>query len=375
MNILVISVHGMYTDYSASFIHNQAKEYVRQGHRVRVLIPLAFAKKSNEGRRIGPYVEMFERDHVEICYMRCLSLSNFGETHQLNVPLAGIAIKILQKELFRDFRPDVIHAHTILYGGGIGVKVKALFGCPLIVTTHGGDADVALSHMKETRKICKEADAIVAVSEKLRTVFDNALCITNGFCADNIPPDQRKRSAMIQVGHLIALKHVDNTIQAFAHLKKLYPEFTLTVVGEGTERENLESLARRLKVWDSVRFTGQLSNPDTLEEMAKARFFIMPSYPEGFGIVYLEAMACGCITVGTEKEGIADVIVSGENGFLVPRDDVDAIIRIVDWCLQNPEKADEIAARGRETAMQHTWSHNAQEYLELFQTLMDRKGV
>ena len=68
-------------------------------------------------------------------------------------------------------------------------------------------------------------------------------------------------------------------------------------------------------------------------------------------------------------------IVSGENGFLVPRDDVDAIIRIVDWCLQNPEKADEIAARGRETAMQHTWSHNAQEYLELFQTLMDRKGV
>lgn len=104
--------------------------------------------------------------------------------------------------------------------------------------------------------------------------------------------------------------------------------------------------------------------------MAACQFFVMPSHPEGFGIVYLESMANGCITIGTEGEGIADLIHSGENGFLVPADDPDSIVQVIEWCLANPEKAAAIAERGRQDALALTWERNAAQYLALFQTLL-----
>ena len=140
-------------------------------------------------------------------------------------------------------------------------------------------------------------------------------------------------------------------------------------MGEGSERSALEDQVANSELLDSVRFTGQVKNADALAEMGMSRFFIMPSVNEGFGIVYLEAMASGCITIGTEGEGIADVIISGENGFLVPAEEPDAIVGIIEWCIANPEKADAIAAQGRADAAKLTWEENARQYIQLFEKL------
>ena len=121
---------------------------------------------------------------------------------------------------------------------------------------------------------------------------------------------------------------------------------------------------------DSVCFTGYLPNPETLAEMAKAMFFVMPSVREGFGIVYLEAMASGCVTIGTQGEGIADLIENGHNGFLVPPEDPNAIVSVIESCLRDPQRAREIADRGREDACALTWPANAQKYVDLFNSLM-----
>jgi glycosyltransferase involved in cell wall biosynthesis len=93
----------------------------------------------------------------------------------------------------------------------------------------------------------------------------------------------------------------------------------------------------------------------------------MPSIREGFGIVYAEAMACGCVAIGTEGEGIADLIVSGENGYLVPPDDPEAIVETITACLQQPESMRAVADAGRAAALQLTWEVNAAQYLQLFQ--------
>ena len=95
----------------------------------------------------------------------------------------------------------------------------------------------------------------------------------------------------------------------------------------------------------------------------------MASAPEGFGIVYLEAMSAGCIVVGTRGQGIADVIREGENGFLVPADDPDAVADVIGLCLENRDRAEKIALEGRETALQMTWPVNAQACLDLFAKL------
>ena len=87
--------------------------------------------------------------------------------------------------------------------------------------------------------------------------------------------------------------------------------------------------------------------------------------------MYLEAMASGCITIGTEGEGIADLIENDRNGFLVPPEEPDAIAGVVEWCLTHPEEAAAIAERGQSSARTLTWETNAKKYIELFRTLIE----
>lgn len=175
---------------------------------------------------------------------------------------------------------------------------------------------------------------------------------------------------MIQVGHLIPSKRTDVTIRAFAKLKKEYPQMHLTIIGAGYQRKMLEDLATQLQVADAVRFWGQIPNEDVFAAMEEATFFVMVSKPEGFGIVYLEAMAAGCVALGTQGQGIADVIRNGENGFLLPADDPDAIAQTIAQCLRDPAATAVMAEQAQSLAGQMTWTVNAQKYTKLFESLL-----
>lgn len=101
-------------------------------------------------------------------------------------------------------------------------------------------------------------------------------------------------------------KNIDKIIKACKGLKS----FDLTVIGDGKERKNLEKLD------ENVKFTGRLSNEEVLVKMRESDIFILPSVGETFGMVYLEAMASGCIVVCTKGDGIDGIIKNNENGFL-----------------------------------------------------------
>ena len=152
-------------------------------------------------------------------------------------------------------------------------------------------------------------------------------------------------------------------------LRKTYPEMTLKIIGAGVLRQALEALVDDLGLRDAVTFTGEIPNPEVLAAMAEASFFVMPSKPEGFGIVYLEAMSNRCVTVGTEGEGIAELIESGRNGFLVPVDDPEAAARVIARCIAQPEEAGRIAEQGYLDTKELTWERNAARYVQLFKEL------
>ena len=80
-------------------------------------------------------------------------------------------------------------------------------------------------------------------------------------------------------------------------------------------------------------------------------------------------MASGCVAIGTEGEGISGVITSGENGFLVPRDNVDAIVEVVGSCFRDEALLKRVAEAGQIHVQSLTWPNNAARYVELFQTL------
>ena len=373
MKILIVCHYGLYSDLGSSFVHSQVREFVRRGHDARVIVPIACGKTDWKGNRVG--ARKWIADGVEILPVRYVSLSGYGE-RGFNATSAVLALGIHLKKLLNGFRPDVIHAHTLGFDSTVGAWLKKRFQCPLVVTTHGSDTSVLWEQgrMADLKRFCDDADCVVGVStaltNKLRATGTSTQLreILNGFRPrylseklDKIP------DSFIQVGHLLKQKGFDTTICAFAKIRQTRPNAKLTIIGQGVERQTLEKLCQSLKLEESVRFLGQISNSQVLEEMGKHQYFIMPSVREGFGIVYLEAMANGCITIGTQGEGIADLIRSGENGFLVPPGNPDAICQVVDWCESHPHERQTIAQQGLLDARGLTWEENARKYQELFE--------
>ena len=122
-----------------------------------------------------------------------------------------------------------------------------------------------------------------------------------------------------------------------------------------------------------VFFLGEIDNKSVFGELAKSRFFVLPSFPEGFGIVYLEAMASECITIGTEGEGISELIVSGENGYLVNRNSPNEIARLIEECIKNPSEAEHLAQKGKKSVSKLGWKENSQRYIKLYEKLLLRE--
>ena len=378
MNILVIAHYQGDGSPSAIFIHDQIRAYLALGHQVRVLTPIAVGKVGWDGNCLGRLFRWEDVDDVTYCFLRYISLSRYGN-RWFNVASASLCLKLCISKLLSDFRPDVIHAHTLGFDSELGALLKARLHVPLVVTTHGSDTSLPYESGQVTRLklFCDRADCVVAVSNALaRKVKASGtsgpvISILNGFRLSNVfPPCHFTPHSIIQVGNLSKQKQVHQTITAFAQIKAHYSGAVLTIIGEGPERGPLEEQCRRLGVAESVRFLGQLPNRKVLEIMSQHTIFVMPSVREGFGIVYLEAMASGCLTIGTQGEGIADFIRDGENGFLVPPESPEAIAQKIQWCFQHTEESARIAHQGREDALAQTWEKNALEYQALFTNLL-----
>lgn len=380
MNILVVASYHYQGDLypTAIFMHDQMRAFVRAGHRVRAVVRVPWGKAAWHGRRFGPPVWHEDVDGIDHVFVRQLSFSKYGIRH-LNTWCAHAAVKRHIQELLDGFSPDVIHAHAIGPNTSAAALLRDRVGCPLVFTAHG-ETQCEEPWLSEPERIAPEADKadfVACVSSRLERQMRSigvtvpTGTILNGFhVTDGGDAPQRPPVSLNYTGWLQKLKKVDVTLQAFAELKKQFPGATFTITGSGVEEAALKAQVKRLDLEDSVSFLGYLDNEAAIHEMGKCRFFVMPSHPEGFGVVYLEAMSAGCVTIGTEGQGIADLIVSGVNGFLVPPDDPAAIVDVITWCVRHPEEADRIAERGRQAAKGLTWDENARKYEALFQSLL-----
>jgi glycosyltransferase involved in cell wall biosynthesis len=119
-------------------------------------------------------------------------------------------------------------------------------------------------------------------------------------------------------------KGVDVTIRALPKIAQVFPEVKYLVIGRGDDQPRLAQLAKDLGVSDRVVFAGFVPTEDLIAHYRLADAYIMPSQ-EGFGIVYLEAMACGVPVLSGDADGSADPLQDGKVGWRVPHRDVDAV--------------------------------------------------
>ncbi|WP_138498122.1 glycosyltransferase family 4 protein [Nostoc sp. PA-18-2419] len=200
------------------------------------------------------------------------------------------------------------------------------------------------------------ADKIVFQTQRAKDYFPSELqnhsCIIPNMVV--LPPIKKHSSekflterSLIAMGRFVPEKGFDLLLQAFAKLKDNYPEWTLTILGDGKLRPELETLRNQLRLSDRVHFPGMVNNTYTF--LQQAEFFIMSSRFEGFPNALCEAMACGLPVISTDcPSGPREIIRDGTDGILVPNEDVSALATAIERLMSNEQERKSLAARAPE---------------------------
>jgi phosphatidylinositol alpha-1,6-mannosyltransferase len=143
-------------------------------------------------------------------------------------------------------------------------------------------------------------------------------------------------------------KGADTLIAALPPLLNTAPDASLVLVGEGDDRPRLEQLARDQGVSEHTHFLHGLTPEQLFACYANCDAFALPSSGEGFGLVFLEAMARAKPVIGGAHGGIPDIVEDGVTGLLVPHGDIERLAQALESLLSNPSRAREMGARGRD---------------------------
>ena len=198
------------------------------------------------------------------------------------------------------------------------------------------------------------AAGIVLQTERSRYFFNKkiqkrAVILPNSLNPDFVKPryEGERDKRIVAVGRLDANKNHEMMIRAYAALRGKYPEYTLTIYGEGELRKFLEDLVEQLGISEQVLLPGVI--PDVAAQIERASLFLMTSYSEGVSNALIEALASGLPVISTDvpSGGTVELITDGMNGLIIPAGDGHALERAMDRLLGDPAYADRL---GREAA-------------------------
>ncbi len=222
------------------------------------------------------------------------------------------------------------------------VLVKRLTGAAIVLAIHGIDA-WQTPNASAAKDIVRHVDLVLSVSRVTRDRFqtwcplpsDRILVFPNTICLENYgegPPDLglaerlgiAGKTVLLTLGRMSAAeryKGFDEVIEAISDLAVSIPDICYVAAGDGDDRPRLEAKARELNVAERVVFTGRVPENEKAHLLRLANLFVLAGSGEGFGIVLLEALACGTPVVGSTLDGTRDALRDGEFGELAdPRD-------------------------------------------------------
>jgi len=268
---------------------------------------------------------------------------------------------------------DLLHVHYAIPHSIAAMLAQQMMApkrrLPFITTLHGTDITLVgadPSYFAITKFSIEKSDGVTSISEDLRRhtieVFEtaNEIRVINNFInCDLYRPNEDKAGAaayapkgeklLIHVSNFRPVKRVLDCIRILAEVRRHTPAHLL-MVGDGPDRGPAEQLVRQLQLTPHVSFLGKQNHVERLIPLAHV--LTMPSEMESFGLVALEAMACGVATVATNVGGVPELIEDGVNGFLEPVGDIAAQASRAVELLTDDDLHRRISAAGRARAIE-----------------------
>ncbi|NRD76691.1 glycosyltransferase [Bacillus sp. BRMEA1] len=294
--------------------------------------------------------------------------------------------------LLKGSRTKVVHAHYVFPSGWLARWYKKLYGARLIVTAHGGDVDQMAKKSariaKWTKSILADADQVIAVGQELYTTLaadynvpsEKLSLINMGVNLEIFKPldkaEARKQcgisggiTPLLFVGNIIEKKGLNELTDAFDQLKKDHPEYELFIIGSDKDQAYVQRLKAQISekgLSGSTHFLGMKTQAEVALWMAAAEVFILPSHIEGFGLVALEAMACGTPVVGTKVGGLKYLLDDG-NGVLVTAQDSTSLKNGIQTVLINDEMKQALIQKGLSMAKENDQNIMTDRVINLYQ--------
>ena len=171
------------------------------------------------------------------------------------------------------------------------------------------------------------------------------------------------------LGRLVSDKGPDLAITALYELNKKGLDKNLTIIGDGPEKENLKKLSSSLDLDSKINFKSSLFGEELVMQLNKHNFLLVPSvWEEPFGLVVLEAMACGCIPIVSNSGGLPEAL--GNAGLLFDKGNLNALVEKMEYLITNTTLRDNF----RNEAISHLKNHNSEiigkKYLDVVKNLL-----
>lgn len=298
--------------------------------------------------------------------------------------------------LARRRRYDVVHVHWAMPHALFGWAVRAASGARMVTTFYGVElrwTKTALGPLQALLiRAARTSDAAVAIShhtadEVRRLAGVDAQVIPYGV---GLPPGVGAEAARAQaagpftvlfVGRLVERKGVDVLLDAAARLAPRH-DLRLVIVGDGPERERLETHAANRGLGGKVQFRGRISPAELERAYASAQVCVLPAVvdrrgdTEGLGVVLLEAMSCGVPVIGSDIGGITDIIAEGVTGLLVAPGDPGALAAAIERLVRDPELARRLGESGyRRVQEEFSWEAIAARWDGVYTSLRAGRNI
>jgi len=324
------------------------------GGRVAAQISRALAARGHEVRvqtsRTGS-LPARETDSRGVDIRRAFSLRRSPDTCSVPEMAAYVALNAIPvTATARSWRPDVMHVHFAVPTGPAAWLAHQATGIPYVLTAHLGDvpggAPEQTDHLFRivrpfTVPIWRDAAAITAVSSHVAELAQKAYSIspeiifngTESRAATPTPPDPGGLLRLLFVGRMSIQKNPVFLSEVFARMRA--GNWRATFIGDGPLRTELETALRKAGVADRCNFTGWVDSNAVQKHLGDSDILLLPSLSEGLPVAAIEAVSHGVAVAGSNIPGLRDVVIDGQNGWLLPSDAA-AWASVLDAAASNP---------------------------------------